>query len=312
MVVCEFYSTAKKEIWDRFITEAKTPLFMFKRDFMEYHADRFVDASIMFYEEDVLIAVMPASQKLETLASHGGLTYGGLVLSQKVRAGTILECFEALKCFSAENGFEKLIYKAIPYIFAKQGAQEDLYALFRVDARLTRRDLSSVIYLKDRLKLSKGRKWLIARAKKNNLAAETSTNWDGFLGLLSGVLEKHDAVPVHTAQELIHLSSLFPEQISLMAVDHEGRMVAAALLFKFDNVVHTQYLATSEEGKELGALDCLIESCIQKSQVDGFDYFSFGISTEDQGRYLNPGLLAQKESFGARGMTIDSYEVTLK
>lgn len=312
MVVCEFYAAAKKEVWDRFVAEAKTPLFMFKRDFMEYHADRFVDASIMFYEEDVLVAVMPASRKMNTLASHGGLTYGGLVLSQKVRAGTVLDCFDALKGFSAEHGFETLIYKAIPYIFSRQGAQEDLYALFRVDARLTRRDLSSVIYLKDRLKLSKGRKWLIARAKKNNLAPVCSNDWDSFLGLLSGVLEKHDAVPVHTAQELIHLQSLFPEHISLMAVEHEGKMLAAALLFKFENVVHTQYLATSEEGKELGALDCLIESCIQTSQVDGFDYFSFGISTEDQGRYLNTGLLAQKESFGARGMTIDSYEVTLK
>jgi hypothetical protein len=312
MVVCEFYSAAKKEVWDRFVAEAKTPLFMFKRDFMEYHADRFVDASIMFYEEDVLVAVMPASRKMNTLASHGGLTYGGLVLSQKVRAGAVLDCFDALKGFSAEHGFETLIYKAIPYIFSRQGVQEDLYALFRVDARLTRRDLSSVIYLKDRLKLSKGRKWLIARAKKNNLAPVCSNDWDSFLGLLSGVLEKHDTVPVHTAQELIHLHSLFPEHISLMAVEHEGKMLAAALLFKFENVVHTQYLATSEEGKELGALDCLIESCIQTSQVDGFDYFSFGISTEDQGRYLNTGLLAQKESFGARGMTIDSYEVTLK
>ncbi len=312
MVVCEFYSTEKKEIWNRFIAEAKTPLFMFKRDFMEYHADRFVDASIMFYEDDTLIAVMPASQKADTLSSHGGLTYGGLVLSQKVKARAVLDCFEALKGFCAQYGFEKLIYKAVPYIFARHGAQEDLYGLFRVDARLSRRDLSSVIYLKDRMKLSKGRKWLIARAKKNNLVAAPSTDLEGFLGLLSGVLEKHDAVPVHTAPELIHLSSLFPDQISLMAVVHEEKMLAGALLFKFENVVHTQYLATSEEGKDLGALDCLIEFCIQKSQSDGFEYFSFGISTEDQGQYLNTGLLAQKESFGARGMTIDSYEVLLK
>lgn len=312
MVVCEFYSAEHKAIWDRFVAEAKTPLFMFKRDFMEYHADRFVDASIMFYEGDTLIAVMPASQKADTLSSHGGLTYGGLLLSQKVKAGAVLDCFEALKGFSAQHGFEKLIYKAVPYIFARHGAQEDLYGLFRIDARLSRRDLSSVIYLNDRMKLSKGRKWLIARAKKNNLVAAPSADWEGFLGLLSGALEKHDAVPVHTAPELIHLSSLFPEQISLMAVVHEEKMLAGALLFKFENVVHTQYLATSEEGKELGALDCLIESCIQKSQSDGFDYFSFGISTEDQGRYLNTGLIAQKESFGARGLTIDSYEVSLK
>ncbi|NWC95260.1 GNAT family N-acetyltransferase [Pseudomonas sp. IPO3778] len=312
MVVCEVYTSGKKSEWDSFISESKTPLFLFKRDFMEYHSDRFIDASLMIYEDDVLVAVLPASRKSEILTSHGGLTYGGLVLSQKTKADTVLSCFDAIVSFAGEQGLSKIVYKSIPYIFSIQGAQEDLYALFRVGANLVRRDLSSIVCLNRRLKLSKGRKWLIARAKKNSLCVTKSSNWNGFLGLLSGVLQKHDATPVHTAQELELLASKFPDNISLMTVEREGEMLAAALLFIFNNVVHTQYLATNEEGKEVGALDYLIESCIQDSQSKAFEYFSFGISTEDQGRYLNAGLMAQKESFGARGMTIDSYEVTLK
>lgn len=278
---------------------------------MEYHADRFTDASLMIQEDDVLLAVLPASRKNDILTSHAGLTYGGLVLSQKVKADSVLTCLEALTSFAREAGIKKIIYKAIPFIFAKQGAQEDLYALFRVGAHLVRRDLSSVIYLKQRLKLSKGRKWLIARAKKNNLTMTTSTNWEDFIELLSTVLERHDAIPVHTAKELALLSSAFPENISLRIVESEGKMLAATLLFTFDAVVHTQYLATSAEGKEVGALDHLIESCIQESQEKGFEYFSFGISTEEQGRQLNSGLIAQKESFGGRGAIIDFYEITL-
>lgn len=311
MVVCSFYSSEHKQVWDDFIADSKTPLFLFKRDFMEYHADRFNDASLMIHEDGVLLAVLPASRKDDVLTSHAGLTYGGLVLSQKVKADAVLTCLEAIASFTRAAGVNKIVYKAIPFIFAMQGAQEDLYALFRVGATLTRRDLSSVIYLKRRLKLSKGRKWLIARAKKNSLVMTKSTNWEGFVELLSSVLERHDAIPVHSAAELALLSDFFPENISLRTIECEGKMLAATLLFTFDTVVHTQYLATSEEGKEVGALDHLIESCIQESQENGVEYFSFGISTEENGRQLNSGLIAQKESFGARGTTIDFYEIAL-
>ncbi|EJM01457.1 hypothetical protein PMI18_02576 [Pseudomonas sp. GM102] len=311
MVVCEFYSAAKKNEWDSFVIDSKTPLFLFKRDFVEYHSDRFIDASLMVYEEEVLVAVLPASRNEDVLVSHGGLTYGGLILSQKVKAETVLESVEAIILFARVHGFNKILYKATPYIFSTHGAQEDLYSLFRVGAEIVRRDLSSIICLDRRLKLSKGRKWLIARAKKNNLVVTDSKNWGEFIDLLSGVLEKHGAVPVHTPQELELLSSLFPENIALRIVKSEGKLLAATLLFKFGTVVHTQYLATSSEGKEVGALDYLIETCIQESLDDGFKHFSFGVSTENGGKHINSGLLAQKESFGARGMIIDFYEIKL-
>jgi hypothetical protein len=311
MVVCEFYSAAKKAEWDNFVSDSKTPLFIFQRNFMEYHADRFIDASLLIYEDEVLVAVFPASRNEESLISHGGLTYGGLILSQKVKAETVLESVEALMLFAKSNGFNRVLYKAIPHIFSIHGAQEDLYSLFRVGADIVRRDLSSIIYLDRRLKLSKGRKWLIARAKKNNLVVTDSQDWSEFISLLSEVLDKHGAVPVHTPEELASLSSLFPENISLRVVKSEGKMLAATLLFKFGEVVHTQYLATSAEGKDVGALDYLIETCIQESAGGGAKYFSFGVSTEDGGKYINSGLLAQKESFGARAMTIDFYEIKL-
>ncbi|WP_411960593.1 GNAT family N-acetyltransferase [Pseudomonas mandelii] len=278
---------------------------------MEYHSDRFIDASLMIYEEEVLVAVLPASRNEDVLVSHGGLTYGGLILSQKVKAETVLESVETMMLFAKSHGFNKILYKATPYIFSIHGAQEDLYSLFRVGAKIVRRDLSSIIFLDRRLKLSKGRKWLIARAKKNNLVVTDSNDWSEFIGLLSGVLEKHGATAVHTPQELELLSSYFPENISLRVVKSEGKLLAATLLFKFGTVVHTQYLATNSEGKEVGALDYLIETCIQESVDGGFKYFSFGVSTEDGGKYINSGLLAQKESFGARGMAIDFYEIKL-
>lgn len=308
---CVAYQPVACNAWDELIESARTPLFFFKRGFMEYHADRFEDASLMFYEDGKLVAVFPASRHGKSLVSHGGLTFGGMLCSSKVRADTVLAVFDALVAHVRGLGYEAILYKAIPYIFASQSCQEDLYALTRHGAVLVRRDLSSVIHLDSRPKLSKGRKWLIARAGKFGLKPEISTDWEGFHDLLSSVLERHGAVPTHTPEELRLLHLRFEQNIELKTVRHEGRLLAGAVLFRFGQVTHTQYLATSDEGKEMGALDVLIETCIQESSARGCKYFSFGISTEDSGKTLNFGLINQKESFGARGMVLDFYEISL-
>ena len=311
MVVCINYNSSLAAEWDEFIDSARTPLFFFKRGFMDYHSDRFEDASLMFYEDGKLSAVFPASRHGKALVSHGGLTFGGMLFSSKVRADTVLTAFDALVTHARGLGYEKILYKAIPYVFASQSCQEDLYALTRHGAVLVRRDLSSVIHLDSRPKLSKGRKWLIARAAKFGLKPEISTDWEGFHDLLSSVLERHGALPTHTPEELRLLHSRFEQNIELKTIRHEGRLLAGAVLFRFGQVTHTQYLATSDEGKEMGALDALIETCIQESAARGSKYFSFGISTEDGGKALNSGLINQKESFGARGMVLDFYEISL-
>ncbi len=312
MVRSKLYEKEQKNNWDNFVKSSRAPLFFFQRDFMDYHGDRFIDNSIMFYEEDKLIAILPASKKEDILISHGGLTYGGLICDSKMRANGIISIIEHLLKITSEQKLSKIIYKTIPYIFYKQPAQDDIYALFNVaKASLVRRDLSSIIDLKQRIGLSKGRKWLIARAKKNNLDIVSSTNWSAFYDLLVSVLDKHDAKPVHSCDELSLLHNLFPQNIELKVIWHERQLLAAVLLFKFSRVTHTQYIAVSDTGKELGALDYLIETCIEESAALGADYFSFGISTEQNGCLLNEGLLAQKESFGARALCLDFYEVNL-
>lgn len=312
MVTAKFYEQQDKDTWDKFVDTCKSPLFLFKRNFMEYHADRFIDNSIIFYKNDSIIAVLPASKHKQELISHGGLTYGGLLLGNKLRASTVLEVVKQLISLMAHNNLEKLTYKAIPYIFHKYAAEEDLYAIFNcANAKLVRRDVSSAIYLEKRLALSKGRKWLISRAKKNNLNVIKSTNWEGFYNLLSEVLNKHSTKPVHSAHELALLSRHFPKNIELNVILFEQKIIAGAVLFKFQNVVHTQYLSVSEIGKELGALDLLIEQVIQESVSLGYKYFNFGISTENNGKNLNSGLIEQKESFGARAITLDFYEINL-
>ena len=58
----------------------------------------------------------------------------------------------------------------------------------------------------------------------------------------------------------------------------------------------------------MGVADLVFDSIITHYSTRK-KYFDFGISTEKGGSYLNRGLAAYKESFGARAIMYDTYEV---
>ncbi|MBI5056316.1 MAG: GNAT family N-acetyltransferase [Nitrospirae bacterium] len=305
------YSPDKKNEWDAFVKRAKNLHFIFFRDFMEYHSDRFQDFSLMVYENNKLIALLPSNLKNDVLFSHGGLTFGGFVVSDSMRTETMSEIFNLLKDYLRERKIEKLIYKALPCIFHKYPAEEDRYALFVNEAKLFRRDVSSAIILGDKPKYSKGRKWIINKAKKENLIISQSDDYDSYWELLTDVLKKnHGVKPVHSLEEIKRLSNLFPDNIKLFVSKKGNNLLAGSVIFENETIVHTQYLANSDEGREIGALDVVVDYLINETYRDK-KYLSFGASTEQEGRYLNKGLIAQKEGFGAGAVVHDFYELEI-
>ncbi|GAB1465102.1 hypothetical protein MASR2M54_06020 [Aliarcobacter cryaerophilus] len=309
----EKYSSNYKIIWDKFVKNSKNTHFLFLRDYMEYHSDRFEDFSLMVFDEmDKLITILPSNVKEKVLYSHQGLSFGGFLVDDKMKTETMLEIFDLLKQFLEENNIKKLVYKCIPYIYHIKPSEEDRYALFRNDAKLIRRDVTSTIDLTDQVRYSKGRKWTINKAKKESIQTFQSDDYEIFWELLTGVLESnHEAKPVHTREEIKKLANLFPKNIKLFLAKKDEIIVSGALIYENQNIVHTQYLANSEEGREIGALDLLIDYLI-KDIYKNKKYFDFGISNEDAGRYLNTGLIAQKEGFGARAIVHDFYELEIK
>lgn len=307
------YTKEDKNIWNEFVRNAKNSHFFFLRDYMEYHSDRFEDYSLLVFDENKkLISVLPANIKNDVLYSHQGLTFGGFLVDDKMKAETMLDIFEELKEFLKKENIQKIVYKCISYIYHIKPSEEDRYALFRNDATLIRRDVSSTIDLTEQVRYSKGRKWTINKAKKENIKIIESNDYKIFWALLSGVLESnHEAKPVHSLEEIKKLASLFPKNIKLFLAQKDNVVISGALIYENTNIVHTQYLANSEIGREAGALDLLIDYLI-KEVYKNKKYFDFGISNEDAGRYLNTGLIAQKEGFGARAVVQDFYELEIK
>lgn len=306
------YEPNLKGQWDAFVDSSKNGTFLLKRDYMEYHSDRFEDASVMIFEENRLLAVFPASKHGTEIRSHGGLTYGGVICGKEMTAAKMLETFSALQAHYRRLSCETLIYKPVPSVYHRYPSDEDLYALFRNDAELFRCDISTAILQSEKIRFSEARRRGVKKALKSGLIVKESRDFETYVRMLGDVLAaRHDAKPVHSAQELALLAERFPENIRLFAAYSEGRMLAGVVVYATPLVAHAQYIANSEEGRPLGALDLVMDHLINTEYADR-RYFDFGISTEDGGRTLNTGLIAQKEMFGGRGIAYRFYRMRLQ
>lgn len=303
------YRREDKELWNSFVNKARNATFLFDRNYMDYHADRFDDNSFMFYHKGKLKAVLPANVAGDTLYSHQGLTYGGLLLDKKATVEDVLECFDSLNSWLRENGISKVVYKALPWIYQQYPSEEDLYALtWKCKAQLISRNIASTIVIDNKLKFAESRKSGIRKALSLNIEVGESNDVDGFWHVLEDNLgNRYNAKPVHTSNEMKLLMSRFPNNIRLYVAKMNGEIVGGTLIYVTPQVVHTQYISASVEGKKHGALDLLFDYIINKVYAN-CRYFDFGKSNEQGGAYLNEPLIFQKEGFGGRGVCYDWYQ----
>lgn len=304
------YNSTEKDKWDNFIGKSKNGIFLFNRDYLDYHKKRFKDHSLFVLKKDKVIALFPANESENQIFSHGGLTFGSLIMSYDLKAVEVLDIFSKIKEYYKKLKFTDITYKAIPSIYHKYPSEEDLYALFRLNAKQIRRDISSVIKISDKIRFSESKRQAVKKCTKNKIVFSENDDCREYWILLTDVLSKFDTQPVHTVEEIKSLKKSFPEYIRLFEARKDNILLAGVVIYDFENVVHTQYMANSQEGRKMGALDFINYKLIEEVFHDR-EYYSFGISTESQGRELNSGLIQQKEMMGARGIALDFYSISL-
>jgi Acetyltransferase (GNAT) domain len=310
MIDIKTYDSSYKDIWDSFISTSKNGVFLFYRDYMEYHQDRFKDFSLMFFKKNKLIALLPANLVEDVLVTHEGLTFGGIISNKMMKTSIMLEIFDILIKFLKTKGIKKLIYKAIPHIYHKTLSEEDLYAIFINKGRLLRRDVSSAVFFEHKIDLTKGKQWNIKKSKDFGLTISRSYDFENFMKIEEETLKKYDTKPVHTAQEICLLVNKFPDNIKLFTACKNDEILSGVLIYESFNVAHAQYIGSTDQGKKLYSMDLTIDYLIN-NYYKKKKYFDFGISTENNGYYLNEGLIASKERFGARAVVYDFYEIKI-
>ena len=304
------YTSEDFALWNVFVSSAKNATFLFHRDFMEYHSDRFQDFSLLVFEEDKLVSLIPANRVEETVFSHQGLTYGGFVFDSKIKLGEVIAITKAVLEFLHKNDITTFQLKLIPSIYNAFFSEEIEYAMFLTNAKLIRRDCLSVVDFTKPFLFSKTRKESIRRGEKNSLVIKEELNFELFWNeiLIPNLDKKHNSKPVHTVEEIIKLQQKFPENIRHFNVYFKNKIVAGTTIFNTNTVAHPQYISGNEKKNELGSLDFLYNYLITEVFKDK-NFFDFGPSHEENGKKINEGILFWKESFGAKTTVQDYYEV---
>ena len=139
------YEDSVREDWDRLVLSARGRHFMFARAYMDYHADRFDDASLVVLRNGRPLAALPASRHGGEVISHGGLTFGGLISGPELTTVLAVSALDGVASALRRDGARRLTYKALPHIYHLAPAEEDLFALHAAGARLVRREVSAAI-----------------------------------------------------------------------------------------------------------------------------------------------------------------------
>ena len=305
------YTNDFKSTWNEFVSTSKNATFLLDRNYMDYHAQRYRDCSLLFFYKGKLAGLLPANLSEKTVFSHEGLTYGSLLVQKNAVYGSVQSMLDAaISYYRHHLKAAAFHYKPIPAIYHSYPAQEDLYWLFRQGAQLTARSLSSAIELPCAQPFSTLRKRHASKARKCGLTVSEATDdsqWKAFWNILTSVLlSRHGCRPVHSPDEILLLKQRF-NNIRLFVVLKDFEMLAGCVAYLTDRATHIQYIAANDEGRLCGALDLLFLTMLNLPMCKDRRYFDFGISTEQGGKLLNPGLLFQKEGFGARGICYDQY-----
>ena len=315
------YTQNKQTEWDDFIKVSKNGTFLFLRSYMDYHSDRFQDYSLMFYnEKGKLVAVLPANIKtasLPSLHSHQGLTYGGFVLSPEIHILEVGELFRLTISYLKENGFCEWSYKQIPYIYHLIPSQEEDYWLWLYNATLKACNMMTAIDFKSIINsVSSSRKrTYFNKLNRQGYTVTIDDNIRNFWPILEeNLMERFCSHPVHSLSEIELLKQRFPDNIVCCTVKNpDGKIIAGTLLFITQQVVRTQYISASHEGKHTNALDYLMLSLIRHyGQNPQYRYFEFGTSMAEDGIHLNEGLILHKEGFGGRAVACKIYSINIQ
>lgn len=313
MIELRRYTSIDMPVWDACVRASRQGIFLFERAYMDYHAHRFDDHSLLVYKQGQVIAVLPAHVRDNALISHSGLSFGGIVSGTQVKLADMLEIVAALIAYCRTHAFTHLIYKPVPHIFHGVPAEDDVYALTLAGATLHTRAASLCINLASALAIPSRRMGGVKTAQARGVTVEQSQDFPRFWDILTERLhDAHGAEPVHTLEEIQSLHSRFPQHIRLYAALQDKQMIAGVLVYEYARTLRTQYIAADRVGRAVAAVDLIIYEVLTKlHQQTQLAYFDLGTSVRAQDDTVNAGLYAQKEKFGGRPILIDTYHLDM-
>lgn len=302
------YDESLRQDWDELVRRSPNGHFFFERGFLDYHLDRFPSAAFLFRDGKRWLGALPGHARGEHgWASHRGLTYGGLVLAPEPRTAQVVEMFRRLDAHLRGQGVCEALYRPLPWFHHDQPCQASEYAMFRLGARTSSCLATTLVPAGVPSSLSQLRRRKIRKATADGVTCGPDDDLETFWPLVTARLwERFALKPAHTLEEIRLLKERFPQAIEFFAARKDGAMVSGCLTFRTRQVLHMQYLHSTDAGRDEGGADLLVDWILRHATAPA-RWFCMGTSCEDGGQVLNEGLQGYKESFGGHAATYCEY-----
>jgi hypothetical protein len=310
------FTPQEAERWDALVRAAPMATFLHSRRFLSYHGDRFADASLLFVDDDAVRGVLPAALDPvdpARVVSHPGATYGGLVHDGRLHGDSVRDALAAALEHYRAQGVASMRYKPVPPIYHLSPSADDVWALHALGASRVGCALSCAIDLAGRRSPTTRRLRSRRKAERGGVDIRTDLELADFWPVLETTLRgRYATAPVHSLEEIELLHDRFPRAIRLVGGRLEGETVAGAVVFHTPRVVHVQYMAASQAGRRVGALDAVLERAIELAAEAGVRYFDLGTSMRDRGEELQVDLHRFKAEFGGGGVVYEHYDLDVR
>lgn len=316
MIRIEKYDKTEKKTWESILSRSVNGTFLHSRNFMDYHHDRFKDASVLVFDDEECVGIFPANYKSsKQVVSHAGLTYGGLILKfDTYSKNTLRYLAEILKYFNRE-GVSFLLIKLVPDFYHESIRQDIEYGLKLANGTIEKNDLTCVLDLRSKVKIPIQERRIrgAEKAKDNQVHVQETSEFEEYWNkvLIPNLNKRHGVKPVHTLDEIVYLYERNQGNIRQFNVYQKDEIIGGTTIFETQTTAHTQYISSTVKGRNLGALDYLFIYLIDEV-FNEKKYFDFGRVNGESERSLNIGLLDWKEGFGARGFVQRHYSVETK
>lgn len=292
------YQPSLNEVWNTVVDNSINGTFLHRREFIEYHNDRFIDDSLVFFEGNQVIGVFPAEVENKQVYSHRGLTYAGWIVVKGLSQETLQRMVLGTMQYYRSKGFKVLEIKSVPDFFCHESQVELFEAIHFAGLKIRENAVFHVSALPCQI-TDRGRKWGLKKAVSFGLRVMVEEDFQEFW---KNVLEPHlndkfQNRPVHSLEEIQLLKSRFPENIKTYTVQKEGETLAGTVLFIDKDFLHTQYIASTEKGRDYRALDLLFTKIFEEFNSTKKS-LSMGTSCDSRTGEPISGLVSWKESLG--------------
>ena len=295
MFEIKYYTPSEIEAWNELIDISSNGVFLHSRNFMDYHKDRFTDASLLIYSGKELLAVLPGNSYQKSFLSHQGLTYGGWIFKKGIDSVLQQEIIQSTLKFLFRKGFDRIRVKPVPEFYHSEKLDNDALMLSSGGV-LVDEDPNYAIEL-PKVISDRGKRWGVQKAMNLGIHIEED---DGFVTFWEEILMPyHKQVlgyePVHSLAEIEYLAGKNPEKIRQFNAYHKGQILAGVTVFVHPEVARTQYIASTEDGRKNRAVDLLIGFLMRHV---GEKYIDLGGVTDPKTGLPKESLVQWKESFG--------------